>query len=236
MEELYAIAPKLDEMKILRGEKHTAVEDEQLGIEDKMITRLRDALNNDVTTPDEVINVLTTDNFEKEKVKLTLQYMNGGSDDETIDEEKVFIRRKMIAPRNKNKKQETQEMRYTERHIEQIRSQYTKKHSDRNYKVLDVMMRHLRFIKRHDKDVRYQIFKHAEFIDLPARTEIFHKGDVADYMYIILKGRISCESNLSMYEDIPIILATCKDGEAVGELAVIDNEKLQDMQATGKNS
>ena len=98
------------------------------------------------------------------------------------------------------------------------------------------MMRHLRFIKRHDKDVRYQIFKHAEFIDLPARTEIFHKGDVADYMYIILKGRISCESNLSMYEDIPIILATCKDGEAVGELAVIDNEKLQDMQATGKNS
>ena len=46
-QELHAIAPKLDEMKILRGEKHTAVEDEQLGIEDKMITRLRDALHND---------------------------------------------------------------------------------------------------------------------------------------------------------------------------------------------
>lgn len=35
-----------------------------------MITRLRDALKNDSTTPDEVINVLTTDNFEKEKLKL----------------------------------------------------------------------------------------------------------------------------------------------------------------------
>ena len=138
-------------------------------------------------------------------------------------------------------------MRYTERHIEQIRSQYAKKHGDRNYKVLDVMMRHLRFIKRHDKDVRYRIFKHAEFVEIPARTVIFNKGEVADYMYIILKGRISCESNISMYDDIPIILATAKDGEAVGELAIIDNEALRNkddkdekkdskLLSTGKNS
>ena len=69
-EELTAIEPKLDEMKILRGERHIDVEDQNLGNEDKMITRLRDALKNDSTTPDEVINVLTTDNFEKEKLKL----------------------------------------------------------------------------------------------------------------------------------------------------------------------
>ena len=59
-------------MKILRGERHIDVEDQNLGNEDKMITRLRDALKNDGTTPDEVINVLTTDNFEKEKLKLQL--------------------------------------------------------------------------------------------------------------------------------------------------------------------
>ena len=58
-EELTAEEPKLDEMKILRGERHIDVEDQSLGNEDKMITRLRDALNNDGTTPDEVINVLT---------------------------------------------------------------------------------------------------------------------------------------------------------------------------------
>ena len=71
-DELTAIEPKLDEMKILRGERHIDVEDQNLGNEDKMITRLRDALKNDSTTPDEVINVLTTDNFEKEKLKLQL--------------------------------------------------------------------------------------------------------------------------------------------------------------------
>ena len=51
--------------------------------EDRMITRLREALHNeDIYTPDEVINILTTAVFEKEKLKLQLQYMQGGSDDE----------------------------------------------------------------------------------------------------------------------------------------------------------
>ena len=72
MEELTAIEPKLDEMKVLRGERHIDVEDQNNGIEDNLITRLRDALNGDIATPDEVINVLTTDKFEKEKVKLQL--------------------------------------------------------------------------------------------------------------------------------------------------------------------
>lgn len=93
MAELTAIEPKLDEMKILRGERHISVEDENQGHEDIMITRLKDALISDTNTPDEVINVLTTDKFEKEKVKLQLQYMNGDSDDEEYDEDKLFLKR-----------------------------------------------------------------------------------------------------------------------------------------------
>ena len=50
-----------------------------------MVTRLRDALRGDVETPDEVINILTQDKFEKEKLKLQLQYMNAASDDEIED-------------------------------------------------------------------------------------------------------------------------------------------------------
>ena len=68
--ELTCKVPKLDEIKILRGERHIDVEDQTHGHEDKMITRLRDCLNNDLSTPDEVVSVLTTDKFEKEKVKL----------------------------------------------------------------------------------------------------------------------------------------------------------------------
>ena len=62
-------------------------------MEDKMITRLRDCLRSDTTTPDEVINVLTQELFEKEKLKLQLQYMNAASDDENEEEEKLFMKR-----------------------------------------------------------------------------------------------------------------------------------------------
>ena len=116
--DLKAIEPKLDEMKILRGERHIDVEDQNLGHEDKLITSLRDTLKNDSTTPDEVINALTTDNFEKEKLKLQLQYMNGASDDE-IDDPKIFIKRKQIAA-SKRDLDVRQDMRYTERHIKMI--------------------------------------------------------------------------------------------------------------------
>ena len=94
LEELTASVPKLDEMKILRGERHTDVEDHASGHEDKMITRLRDALNRDPPAPDEVMNVLRTDAYEKEKLKLQLQYMNGGSDDDQTAKDDVFVKRK----------------------------------------------------------------------------------------------------------------------------------------------
>ena len=137
--------------------------------------------------------------------------MNGTSDDENIDEEKIFIKRKEIAIK-KQRLQAKSDMRYTERHIEMIRNQYDAPNNERNYKILDILMRHLRFVKRHDSDVRTQIYKHAEFIEMPAQTVIFNKGEPADYMYIILKGRVSVENTLSQYSDIPIILATIKDG------------------------
>ena len=127
-------------------------------------------------------------------------------------------------------------MRYTERHVEMIRSQFAQKPADRNYKVLDIMLRHLRFVKRHDPDVRQSIYRGAEFVEIPAQSVIFTKGDDADFMYILLKGRVSVESTLSQYADIPLILATCKDGEAFGELAVVDQDRIADEGGRVVNS
>ena len=79
--------------------------------------------------------------------------------------------------------------------------------------------------------MRKAIYKHAELIEIPPQTIIFNKGDLPDYMYIIIKGRISVESHTSQYSDVPVILATLKDGEAFGELAVVDQEKISEKQA-----
>ena len=100
------------------------------------------------------------------------------------------------------------------------------KPNERNYKILEKLMRHLRFVKRHDPDVRKQIYKHAEYVEIEAKQLVFSKGEEADYMYIILKGRVSCESTHPFYKDIPSMVASVKDGEAFGELAVVDHDQL----------
>lgn len=149
--------------------------------------------------------------------------MNGASDDEE-DDAKIFIKRKQIAVRSNRRTEVRQDMRYTERHIEMIKNQFLVKGVERKYSVLEKLMRHLRFIKRHDPEVRKQIYKHAEYVEYPAQYVIFEKGEEADYMYIILKGRVSCESTHPQYKDIPSIVAAVKDGEAFGELAVVDQK------------
>ena len=92
------------------------------------------------------------------------------------------------------------------------------------------MMRHLRFIKTHDRGVRIQIYRNAEFVEYPSRVEIFKKGEMADYMYIVLKGRISCTTTNQLYADVEKIKATVKDGEMFGELALIDYQKYEEKK------
>ena len=78
----------------------------------------------------------------------------GQADSDTEDNDKSFVKRKQIAQRRINRLSQKQEMRYTERHIEQIRNQFMTDPSERSYKDLDFMMRHLRYLKRHDPTVR----------------------------------------------------------------------------------
>ena len=148
--------------------------------------------------------------------------MHGQSDDEVVDEDKVFLRRKQIAVKDEKKMKVRQDMRFTERHIDIIRSQLSKR-VDRNYKVLDVMMRHLRFLKRHEREVRQELYKASTIVEVPAQTVLFEIGDTADYMYVILKGRVVISNTHFHYKDISRILTTLKDGEEFGTMNIVDN-------------
>lgn len=90
------------------------------------------------------------------------------------------------------------------------------------------MMRHLRFLKRHDKAVRQQIYKVADFVEIPAQTVLFEIGDVADYMYIILKGRVVISDIHFYYKDISRILSTLRDGEEFGAMHIVENDHEPD--------
>lgn len=51
-------------------------------------------------------------------------------------------------------------------------------------------------------------------------------GEEADYMYILIKGRVSCEGTHGTYKDIPKTVSNKRDGESFGELGVVDHHKL----------
>ena len=67
-QDIRSLAPKLEDMKMLRGDRHIDMEDIRLGQEDALIVRLKEALTNESMTPEDVCNVLVTDLYEKEKL------------------------------------------------------------------------------------------------------------------------------------------------------------------------
>ena len=67
-QDIRSLEPKLDDMKILRGDRHINMEDIKCGQEDALIVRLKESLTNEGMAPDDVCNVLETDLYEKEKL------------------------------------------------------------------------------------------------------------------------------------------------------------------------
>ena len=55
------------------------------------------------------------------------------------------------------------------------------------------------------------------------QTTVYARGDPADYMYIILKGRVTSRRELK--DGVAFHVATPTDGEAYGELSLFDLKK-----------
>ena len=69
--------------------------------------------------------------------------------------------------------------------------------------------------------MRKEIYRKAELIRIPSQTTIFKAGDEGDYMYIVLKGLVLVEIRRQKY-NISEVIASLKDGDVFGELALID--------------
>lgn len=118
-------------------------------------------------------------------------------------------------------------MRLSQKRCALIKEEFdTFKGSARATKVLDALLKGLKFFARFNESDRRTVYEHAEYLSLPARTEIFKEGDEGDRMYVILKGRVAVEKLQYGPRNLPIIVALLKDGEHFGELGLIDQEKI----------
>jgi CRP-like cAMP-binding protein len=68
----------------------------------------------------------------------------------------------------------------------------------------------------------------------PARTIVFHEGDVGDALYIVKKGRVAVQKRNR--HGAYVIIATYGDGEIIGDMALIDEQPrsaaLQTLEQT----
>ena len=88
-------------------------------------------------------------------------------------------------------------------------------------------MRHLRYLKRFDPKIRAQIYKYSQLEKIPNQTIVCKEGDDADFMYIILKGRVIVTSSKPNHKDIPVVLTILSDGDHFGELSIVDESRLK---------
>lgn len=90
-------------------------------------------------------------------------------------------------------------------------------------------------MKRHDQRVRKALYRIAEFIEVPPQTVLFEMGDMPDYMYIILKGRVVISTRHFHYKDITRILTTLLDGEEFGSVNTVDSSEAEAGSDLGFN-
>ena len=91
----------------------------------------------------------------------------------------------------------------------------------RDVKMLDRVLKDLKFFKRFDLSQRNVIYKNADFVHLKGHKVIFNQGDIGDKLYVILKGRVAIQIQSKEYGNLPVVVATRQDGEQFGELSLI---------------
>jgi CRP-like cAMP-binding protein len=76
-----------------------------------------------------------------------------------------------------------------------IKEEFMKPPGDmaRDIKMLDRVLKDLKFFKRFDNANRQLIYKNAEFVHIQGHQVIFNQGDVGDKLYVILKGRVAVQ-------------------------------------------
>ena len=76
-------------------------------------------------------------------------------------------------------------------------------------------------MKKFNFEARQKLLLKSFYSSYIKGTTIFHQGDFGDFMYIILKGSVGVRiKNLALGTE-PLIVATLREGEQFGELALI---------------
>lgn len=98
--------------------------------------------------------------------------------------------------------------------------------SERDLKLMDSLMSHLKYFKCLSQQQKEDFFCKCSSVTFQAQQLIFEEGDIGDYMYIILKGKVNVHIRHPKKQDISDLIASPSDGEVFGELSLFDFNKI----------
>lgn len=92
---------------------------------------------------------------------------------------------------------------------------------------LDQLLSHLRYFKRLQQKQRHLFYNSCEFVRYKAQQKIFRQGEVGDYMYVILKGKVSVKVSLPGRDTVQVLMSMPSDGECFGEISIYDMSRIE---------
>ena len=171
---------------------------EELMQEYNFIEQLRTCLKSKSEDPDQILNVLQTFIYKKDKQREQVKMEE--------DLRKQGITKLKI-------------QRLTLKQLNLIHREFEFRAGKlRNFKALTVLLKQLAFFETFSPFEMNIILEKVNYLRVPAGTQIFRQDDLEDNMYVIVKGNVALETKQPKLGDLPLVFASVKDGERLGML------------------
>ena len=96
-----------------------------------------------------------------------------------------------------------------------------KDHTEYSFSRIEHIMSEIPFFEEFSRDELDFFSNNLSLRSFPAQTILFKEGDVGDYLFFIVEGKI--EVRLQTIESKPLIIATFDRGSCLGEMSIVDN-------------
>ncbi len=90
-----------------------------------------------------------------------------------------------------------------------------------SFSSINNLLREIYFFEDFSEDELDFFARSVSMRFFPEETVLFKGGDVGDYLFFVVEGRV--EVSLKSAESRPLIIASFEQGSCIGEMAIVDN-------------
>ena len=108
---------------------------------------------------------------------------------------------------------------------------FDKLEDETNMKIVERMLRNLRFFKNFDVEMRKHILMNAKLVRYKKDDYIFKIYEPASTMYVIIQGQVNLKKSISKSSQFEIIIGSLYDGDHFGEESLVVDPKILPIQS-----